>query len=86
MGTFSIGHLLVVLLVVILVFGTKKLRNIGSDLGDAIKGFRQSMREGEREEDFPKSSSSTSTTPIIQDDKGKVIEGQLTDKQIKSNG
>jgi len=86
MGTFSIGHLLVVLLVVILVFGTKKLRNIGSDLGDAIKGFRQSMREGEREEDFSKSSSSTNTTPIIQDDKSKIIEGQVTEKQIKSNG
>jgi sec-independent protein translocase protein TatA len=86
MGTFSIGHLLVVLLVVILVFGTKKLRNIGSDLGDAIKNFRHSMREGEREEDFSKSPSSTNTTPIIQDDKGKVIEGQVTEKQIKSNG
>ena len=85
MGTFSIGHLLVVLLVVILVFGTKKLRNIGSDLGDAIKSFRQSMREGEREEDSTRPTPVTKT-PIIQDDKGQVIEGQVTEKQIKSNG
>ena len=39
----SIGHILVVLLVVILVFGTKKLGTIGSDLGEAIKGFRKAM-------------------------------------------
>lgn len=85
MGTFSIGHLLVVLLVVILVFGTKKLRNIGSDLGDAIKNFRHSMREGEREEDSTRPAPVTNT-PISQDDKNKVIEGQVTEKQIKSNG
>jgi sec-independent protein translocase protein TatA len=85
MGTFSIGHLLVVLLVVILVFGTKKLRNIGSDLGDAIKGFRQSMREGEREEDSTRPTSVTNAQ-ISQNDKSNVIEGQVTEKQIKSNG
>jgi sec-independent protein translocase protein TatA len=85
MGTFSIGHLLVVLLVVILVFGTKKLRNIGSDLGDAIKGFRQSMREGEREEDSTRPTSVTNSQ-ISQNDKSNVIEGQVTEKQIKSNG
>ncbi|PQJ96519.1 twin-arginine translocase TatA/TatE family subunit [Chromatium okenii] len=41
----SIGHILVVLVVVILVFGTKKLGNIGSDLGAAIKGFRKAMAD-----------------------------------------
>ena len=41
----SIGHILVVLLVVILVFGTKKLGNIGADLGQAIKGFRKAMAD-----------------------------------------
>ncbi|PAT40276.1 twin-arginine translocase subunit TatA [Vandammella animalimorsus] len=46
MGSFSIWHWLVVLLVVVLVFGTKKLRNIGSDLGGAVKGFKEGMREG----------------------------------------
>lgn len=85
MGTFSIGHLLVVLLVVILVFGTKKLRNIGSDLGDAIKGFRQSMREGEKEEDSTRPTAVTNSQ-ISQTDKSNMIEGQVTEKQIKSNG
>lgn len=47
MGSFSIWHWLIVLAVVILVFGTKKLRNIGADLGSAIKGFKQAMKEEE---------------------------------------
>lgn len=51
MGTFSIWHWLVVLLIVLLVFGTKKLRNVGSDLGGAVKGFKQGMKDGETPED-----------------------------------
>jgi sec-independent protein translocase protein TatA len=50
MGEFSIWHWLIVLLIVALVFGTKKLRNIGSDLGGAVKGFKDGMREGETPE------------------------------------
>jgi len=46
MGSFSIWHWLVVLLIVVIVFGTKKLKNIGSDLGGAVKGFKDGMREG----------------------------------------
>lgn len=45
MGSFSIWHWLIVLLVVVLIFGTKKLRNIGSDLGGAVKGFKEGMKE-----------------------------------------
>lgn len=45
MGSLSIWHWLIVLLVVMMVFGTKKLRNIGGDLGGAIKGFKEGMRE-----------------------------------------
>ena len=46
MGSFSIWHWLVVLLIVVLVFGTKKLKNIGGDLGGAVKGFKDGMKEG----------------------------------------
>ncbi len=46
MGTWSIGHWVVVLIVVLLLFGTKRLRNIGSDLGAALKGFKQGIAEG----------------------------------------
>jgi sec-independent protein translocase protein TatA len=49
MGSFSIWHWLVVLAIVVLVFGTKKLRNIGSDLGGAVKGFKDGMKEGTAE-------------------------------------
>ena len=78
----SIWQLLIVLVIIVLLFGTKKLRNIGSDLGGAIKSFRQSMREGEREED---STPSSTTEQITQNDNNKVIEGQVTSKQINSN-
>jgi sec-independent protein translocase protein TatA len=44
MGTFSIWHWLIVLLVVVLIFGTKKLKNIGSDLGGAVKGFKDGVK------------------------------------------
>lgn len=47
MGGLSIWHWLIVLLVVVLIFGTKKLRNIGQDLGGAVKGFKEGMRESE---------------------------------------
>ena len=45
MGSFSIWHWLIVLLVVVVIFGTKKLRNIGSDLGGAVKGFKDGMKD-----------------------------------------
>ena len=47
MGSFSIWHWLIVLLVVVLIFGTKKLRNIGQDLGGAVKGFKDGMKTSE---------------------------------------
>ncbi|MBN3790694.1 Sec-independent protein translocase subunit TatA [Burkholderia sp. Ac-20353] len=47
MGGLSIWHWLIVLLIVALVFGTKKLRNIGNDLGSAVKGFKDGMKDGE---------------------------------------
>ncbi len=46
MGSFSIWHWLIVLLIIVLIFGTKKLRNIGSDLGGAVRGFKDGVKEG----------------------------------------
>lgn len=65
MGSLSIWHWLIVLLVVVLVFGTKKLRNIGSDLGGAVKGFKEGMREDE---------------PKQVQQSGQTIEGEVKDK------
>ena len=70
MGSFSIWHWLIVLVIVMLVFGTKKLRNIGADLGGAVRGFKEGMREGTS--DAP---SSTSNKP-----EGNVIEGEVKEK------
>ena len=50
MDLFSPRHLIIILVVVLLVFGTKKLRTIGSDLGSAVRGFKKSMSEGEDEQ------------------------------------
>ncbi|MFN3735984.1 Sec-independent protein translocase subunit TatA [Hydrogenophaga sp.] len=47
MGSFSIWHWLIVLLIVVMVFGTKKLKNLGSDLGGAVKGFKDGMKDGQ---------------------------------------
>jgi sec-independent protein translocase protein TatA len=70
MGSFSIWHWLIVLLIVVMVFGTKKLKNIGSDLGGAVKGFKDGMKEGSAPEDAAK------TTPPA----GQVANQQSTDK------
>ncbi len=53
MGSFSIWHWLIVLAVVLLIFGTKKLRNMGSDLGTAVKGFKDGMRDPTKPADPP---------------------------------
>ena len=56
---FSIPHLLVVLAIAMVVFGTKKLKNVGSDLGSAIKGFKDAMKEGEAEQKISKTDGAT---------------------------
>ena len=58
MGGLSIWHWLIVLVVVLLIFGTKKLRNMGEDLGGAVKGFKQGMKDG---------SETTGETPKVAD-------------------
>jgi sec-independent protein translocase protein TatA len=53
MGSFSLWHWLVVLVIVVLVFGTKRLGNVGKDVGEAIRGFRKGMREDDANDDRP---------------------------------
>jgi len=64
MGSFSIWHWLVVLLIVVMVFGTKKLKNIGSDLGGAVKGFKDGIKDGGQ--DTPESAA-TPASQVTQD-------------------
>jgi sec-independent protein translocase protein TatA len=68
MGSFSIWHWLIVLLVVVLIFGTKKLKNIGSDLGGAVKGFKDGVKGGsESGEPVPPSQQVTSNSSKAND-------------------
>ena len=70
MGSLSIWHWLIVLVIVMLIFGTKKLRNIGADLGGAVRGFKDGMRENEKAAD-------AGAAPQVT---GKTIEGEVKSK------
>lgn len=72
MGSFSIWHWLIVLVIVLLVFGTKKLRNIGTDLGGAVKGFKDGMKSDAPDAD---------KKPEHLAAPGQTIEGEVKDKQ-----
>ena len=71
MGSFSIWHWLIVLLIVLLVFGTKKLKNMGADLGSAVKGFKEGMKT---EEGQPPAKSEIAPSA------GQTIEGEVKEK------
>lgn len=77
MGSFSIWHWLIVLVIVMLVFGTKKLRNIGEDLGGAVKGFKQGMKEAEADN---KPVGAAAQQPPQQVSGGQTIEGEIREK------
>jgi sec-independent protein translocase protein TatA len=70
MGSLSIWHWLIVLVIVMLVFGTKKLRNMGSDLGGAVRGFKEGMKEGDKSADAPSN----------QQVSGQTIDAEVRDK------
>ncbi len=72
MGSFSIWHWLIVLVIVMLVFGTKKLRNMGADLGGAVRGFKDGMREGHSEK-----AGEDGSTPQVG---SKTVEGEVKGK------
>jgi sec-independent protein translocase protein TatA len=71
MGSFSIWHWLIVLVIVMLVFGTKKLRNMGADLGGAVRGFKDGMREGGEKP------AEAGAAPQVT---GKTVEGEVKSK------
>jgi sec-independent protein translocase protein TatA len=73
MGSFSIWHWVIVLLVIILVFGTAKLKNMGKDVGGAIKGFKEGLREGNE-------SPSAGSAKV---EESKQVAGQTIDVQAK---
>ena len=76
MGSMSIWHWLIVLVIILLVFGTKKLRNIGADLGGAVRGFKQGIKEGDQ--------SAEPVSPSQQITDGQIIEGEIKEKSKSS--
>ena len=72
MGSFSIWHWLIVLVIVMMIFGTKKLRNMGADLGGAVRGFKEGMREGAADK-----GAENGAAPQVT---GKTIEGEVKSK------
>jgi sec-independent protein translocase protein TatA len=74
-GGISIWQLLIILLIVLLIFGAKRLRNLGGDLGAAVKGFRSAMKEGESEESKP--------SPQIE---GHETEERVIDAEVAEKG
>lgn len=72
MGTFSIWHWLVVLLIVVMVFGTKKLKNLGSDLGGAVKGFKDGMKDAQSGDSSPDAPATAKVTQDIKAEQGAI--------------
>jgi sec-independent protein translocase protein TatA len=72
MGSFSIWHWLIVLVIILLIFGTKKLRNVGQDLGGAVKGFKDGMKEANGE-----------TKPAEDAQPTQQVGGQTIDVEVK---
>ena len=72
----SIWQLLIVLALVILIFGTKKLRNIGGDLGSAVKSFKSAVKQGDEEDTMKKQ---------IDNDEGTVVEGSVVEGEAKKD-
>lgn len=77
MGTFSIWHWLIVLLIVVLLFGTKKLKNLGSDLGGAVKGFKDGMKDGSSSGD------EKAATQVTNAASSKPSDGVAVDVEVK---
>jgi len=71
MGSFSIWHWLIVLVIVMLIFGTKKLRNVGQDLGGAVKGFKDGMKEANADK------------PAEEAQPTQQVSGQTIDVEVK---
>lgn len=82
---FSTGHLIVVLVVILLLFGTKRLRTAGGDLGAAIKGFKKAMNEGEQDAQQQQQQQPPQTPPqVSQQQGGRVIENDVHQDNRKS--
>ena len=80
LGGISIWQLLIILLIVVMIFGTKRLKNIGSDLGGAIKGFKKSMTDDDKAQDNEQIQNKE-----IDTDDNDALKNTKTNSEEKSN-
>jgi sec-independent protein translocase protein TatA len=76
MGIFDWKHWIVILIVVVLVFGTKKLKNLGTDVGESIKGFRKAMNDDDKPGEPQQTVHPQATSPITPTTQPTTLEGQ----------
>jgi len=81
-GGISVTQLLILLVIVMLVFGTKRLRNIGSDLGSAVKGFRKGIEEEPADKEPEKISKSENASAAVQAKEEKAKATRPTDTDV----
>ncbi len=84
MGSFSIWHWAIVLLVIVLIFGTKKLRNIGEDLGSAVKGFKSGMKAGTEGEGGAAAPGAAAEAPAQVTTTAKKVDANTVDVEAKT--
>lgn len=77
MGSFSVWHWLIVLVIVMLIFGTKKLRNVGQDLGGAVKGFKDGMKDASADGKPAETPPAEPVQPVVK------VAGQTIDVEVK---
>lgn len=81
MGSFSIWHWLVILAIVLLLFGTKRLKNLGSDLGSAIKGFKSAVKDEDKKDEAAATSAAPESLANKSADASRVIEGEAVRRE-----
>ncbi len=85
MGSFSIWHWLIVLAIIVLIFGTKKLRNLGGDLGGAVKGFKDGMKsEGDKATEAADAAKAAVAKGEIPPSTGQTYEAEVKKETSKS--
>lgn len=86
MGGISIWQLLIILVIVVLLFGTKKLRGMGGDLGTAIRGFRKSVKEGSEDEEKKEEGEESGEQPVAEEAKadGTAATDDSSEKEDKA--
>lgn len=80
----SIWQLLIVLAIVLVLFGAKRLRTLGTDLGASVRGFRDAMKEGEKDAEDKSAEENTSAERVIEADKDRVINGEVVKDKDKA--